>query len=361
MTRALCDRTYRRLFLAQVAALLGSGLLTVALGLLAHDLAGERASGVLGAVLAAKMVAYVVVAPVAAALTEQLPRRRVMVGADLVRLAVAAAFPFVTSAWQVLVLVLVFVLQAASATFTPAFQAVIPAVLPDEDDHAAALSLSRLAYDLEAIVSPVLAAALLLVLEANQLFVGTALGCVGSALLVAGSSLPRLAPDAGQDAPGPPWGERARAGGRLFVSTPGLRPVLALNMAVAAAGGFVLVETIVVMRFQLGLPESQVAVFLAVTGAGSMAGALLLPQLLARQGERLPMLAGGAVLAAAPALAALVLALAPGGVGQAALVALLWFLVGLGWSAAETPAGRLLRRHVEPSRLWPSPTVQESA
>ena len=359
MTRALCDRTYRRLFLAQVAALLGSGLLTVALGLLAHDLAGERASGVLGAVLAAKMVAYVVVAPVAAALTEQLPRRRVMVGADLVRLAVAAALPFVTTAWQVLVLV--FVLQAASATFTPAFQAVIPAVLPDEDDHAAALSLSRLAYDLEAIVSPVLAAALLLVLEANQLFVGTALGCVGSALLVAGSSLPRLAPDAGQDAPAPPWGERARAGGRLFVSTPGLRPVLALNMAVAAAGGFVLVETIGVMRSQLGLPESQVAVFLAVTGAGSMAGALLLPQLLARQGERLPMLAGGAVLAAAPALAALVLALAPGGVGQAALVALLWFLVGLGWSAAETPAGRLLRRHVEPSRLWPSPTVQESA
>lgn len=359
MTRAPCDRTYRRLFLAQVAALLGSGLLTVALGLLAHDLAGERASGVLGAVLAAKMVAYVVVAPVAAALTEQLPRRRVMVGADLVRLAVAAALPFVTTAWQVLVLV--FVLQAASATFTPAFQAVIPAVLPDEDDHAAALSLSRLAYDLEAIVSPVLAAALLLVLEANQLFVGTALGCVGSALLVAGSSLPRLAPDAGQDAPAPPWGERARAGGRLFVSTPGLRPVLALNMAVAAAGGFVLVETIVVMRSQLGLPESQVAVFLAVTGAGSMAGALLLPQLLARQGERLPMLAGGAVLAAAPALAALVLALAPGGVGQAALVALLWFLVGLGWSAAETPVGRLLRRHVEPSRLWPSPTVQESA
>ena len=359
MTRALCDRTYRRLFLAEVAALLGSGLLTVALGLLAHDLAGERASGVLGAVLAAKMVAYVVVAPVAAALTEQLPRRRVMVGADLVRLAVAAALPFVTTAWQVLVLV--FVLQAASATFTPAFQAVIPAVLPDEDDHAAVLSLSRLAYDLEAIVSPVLAAALLLVLEANQLFVGTALGCVGSALLVAGSSLPRLAPDAGQDAPAPPWGERARAGGRLFVSTPGLRPVLALNMAVAAAGGFVLVETIGVMRSQLGLPESQVAVFLAVTGAGSMAGALLLPQLLARQGERLPMLAGGAVLAAAPALAALVLALAPGGVGQAALVALLWFLVGLGWSAAETPAGRLLRRHVEPSRLWPSPTVQESA
>ena len=39
----LSDRTYRHLFLAQVVALLGTGLATVALGLLAFDLApGQR-------------------------------------------------------------------------------------------------------------------------------------------------------------------------------------------------------------------------------------------------------------------------------------------------------------------------------
>lgn len=53
---------------------------------------------------------------------------------------------------------LVFVLQSASATFTPAFQSLIPSILPDPAEYTKALSLSRLAYDLEALVSPALAA-----------------------------------------------------------------------------------------------------------------------------------------------------------------------------------------------------------
>ena len=40
----LLDRTYRHLFLAQIVALEGTGLATVALGLLAFDLAGSDAS-----------------------------------------------------------------------------------------------------------------------------------------------------------------------------------------------------------------------------------------------------------------------------------------------------------------------------
>jgi hypothetical protein len=44
----LADRTYRHLFLAQVVALVGTGLATVALGLLAYDLAGKDAAAVLG-------------------------------------------------------------------------------------------------------------------------------------------------------------------------------------------------------------------------------------------------------------------------------------------------------------------------
>lgn len=38
MLNVLADRTYRHLFCAQVIALTGTGLLTVALGLLAFDL-----------------------------------------------------------------------------------------------------------------------------------------------------------------------------------------------------------------------------------------------------------------------------------------------------------------------------------
>ena len=43
MLEVLSDRTYRHLFAAQIIALLGTGLATVALGLLAYDLAGPNA------------------------------------------------------------------------------------------------------------------------------------------------------------------------------------------------------------------------------------------------------------------------------------------------------------------------------
>ena len=57
MLDVLADRTYRHLFAAQVVALLGTGLATVALGLLAFDLAGDNAAMVLGTVFTIKMVA----------------------------------------------------------------------------------------------------------------------------------------------------------------------------------------------------------------------------------------------------------------------------------------------------------------
>ena len=51
MLNILSNRTYRHLFMAQVIALIGTGLATVALGLLAYDLAGDRAGAVLGTAL----------------------------------------------------------------------------------------------------------------------------------------------------------------------------------------------------------------------------------------------------------------------------------------------------------------------
>ena len=55
MLEILRHRTYRHLFLAQVVALLGTGLATVALSLLAFDLAGDQAGQVLGTAMAIKM------------------------------------------------------------------------------------------------------------------------------------------------------------------------------------------------------------------------------------------------------------------------------------------------------------------
>ncbi|AMJ61089.1 hypothetical protein [Bosea sp. PAMC 26642] len=79
MLAVLAIRTYARLFLAQVIALLGTGLLTVALGLLPFNLAGYKAGTVLGTALAIKMIAYVTVAPVVGAFAAQLPRKAFLI------------------------------------------------------------------------------------------------------------------------------------------------------------------------------------------------------------------------------------------------------------------------------------------
>jgi MFS family permease len=334
----LRNRTYRHLFFAQVIALVGTGLATVALGLLAYDLAGSDAGQVLGTALAIKMVAYVVVSPVATALLGRLPRRPVLVTFDLLRLVVALALPWVDAVWQVYVLI--FLLQASSATFTPTFQATIPDVLPEEADYTRALSLSRLAYDLETLLSPLLAAALLTVVSSSTLFFGTAGGFLVSALLVMSVRLP--APRA--PAAAASFRSRLTRGMRLYIATPRLRGLLALSLTAAAGGALVIVNTVVIVRDALGHTDTAVAIALAAYGAGSMVFALLMPRLLDRWSDRGVMLAGGALVTAG--LIALALVWTPLLQTSFAWPTLLglWAVMGAGYAALVTPSGRLLRR-----------------
>ncbi|UWQ81641.1 MFS transporter (plasmid) [Leisingera sp. S132] len=334
MLSILKYRTYRHLFLAQIVALTGTGLATVALGLLAFDLAGERAGVVLGTALTIKMVAYVTVAPIAAAWAEQVDRRRMLITLDMVRAAVAVCLPFVTEVWQVYLLI--FVLQSASAGFTPAFQASIPDVLTEEKDYTQALSLSRMAYELESLISPMLAAALLVLVSSSTLFWGTAAGFAASALLLVSIVLPSPEPKA----PRPIW-QRTTRGIRNYLRTPRLRGLLAMNWVVSAMAAMVLVNTVVLVRAGLGHGESAVALALACFGGGSMLSAMLLPRLLERLPDRSVMLAGGALGSAALMGLALAALVQPLGFARLAIA---WFVIGLGYSAVMTPSGRLLAR-----------------
>ncbi len=338
MLNILRNRIYRHLLAAQVVALTGTGLATVALGLLAYDLAGNAAGLVLGTALTIKMVAYVVIAPIAAAFAERIDRRKMLVALDLVRALVAVCLPFVTEIWQVYVLI--FVLQSASAGFTPAFQATIPDVLTDEQDYTKALSLSRLAYDMESLISPMLAAALLLLVSFDSLFWGTSLGFVASAILVVSVALPSPKPTK-------PRGiyDRTTRGVRIYLSTPRLRGLLALTWAAAALSATVIVNTVVIVRADLGLSESAVAIALAGFGGGSMSAAFVLPTLLDRYKDRGVMLAGAVFATFSMGLAATLFAIMP--VSLAGFTAL-WACVGFGYSATLTPSGRLLTRSAKP-------------
>ncbi len=314
-------------------ALIGTGLATVALSLLAYDLAGANAGAVLGTALAIKMIAYVGVAPIAAAFAERLPRRTMLVALDLIRTAVAVFLPFVTQIWEIYVLI--FVLQSASAAFTPTFQATIPDVLPDEKDYTRALSLSRLAYDMESVVSPMLAAALLTLINFHSLFAGTAVGFIASAALVVSVMLPSPKPAEARGIY-----DRTTRGIRIYLATPRLRGLLGVTFAVAAASAMVIVNTVVLVQSTFGMGQRATAVALAAFGAGSMIAALTLPRLLESIPDRTAMLAGATTLT----LGLLLGALLP----NLYLLLPLWFAIGLGYSLAQTPSGRLLRRSSNP-------------
>ncbi|CAO1654134.1 MFS transporter [Salinibacterium sp. NYA9b] len=336
MIEVLRNRTYRALFSAQVIALLGTGLLTVALGLLAFDLAGDAAGRVLGTALTIKMVAYVGVAPVVAALVDRIPKKAVLVGADIVRIAIALMLPFVTEAWHIYVLV--FILQSASATFTPAFQSLIPAVVPEARDYTRALSLSRMAYDLEALLSPTIAAVLLTVVSYNNLFVGTAIGFAGSAMLVVATALPRHPLD--QES-GTFW-QRLPAGALVFFRTPSLRFLMLTNVVVAAGTALVLVNSVVYAKGIFELNDAALAIALGAYGVGSLIVAVNVPRLADRIGVTRTMLAGVVVVVGGliAAIAVTILAVTTS-TGWWALLAT-WLVLGMGSSLISTPSSRLL-------------------
>jgi MFS family permease len=332
MLEPLKNSTYRHLFTAQVIALLGTGLTTVALALLAYDLAGDQAGTVLGTALALKMLAYVTIAPIVSGLAAALPRKRVLVTLDIARAGFVLCLPFVSEIWQIYLII--FLIQSCSAGFTPMFQATIPDIISDEKTYTKALSLSRLAYDLESLVSPALAAAALVFMSFNALFAFNSVAFLISAILVVTAVLPKK--EKNQDAKIISVWEKVSFGTRAYLATPRLRGLLALSLATASAGAMVIVNTVVIVQGGFGLGAQDVALALAAYGGGSMLAALTLPKLLERLPERPVMLAGAAFISIG--------LLAGSTVSVFFWLLPLWFLLGCSASLINTPTGRLLRR-----------------
>lgn len=319
---------FRRLFAARTLALVGSGLTTIALSLLAYDLAGGGAGIVLGSALALKMVAYVAVAPVVGGIADRLPRRALLVALDLARAALVLAFLWVTSASQIYLVI--FVISACSAGFTPIYQAAVPDLLRDSAEYTKGLVLSRVSYDLEALLSPSISTLALLVMGYPVFFALNAAAFLASALLIGTTPLP---PSERSQRP-TSLGFNLRFGLRSYLATPRLRGLLALCTAVSMAGAMIIVNTVVLVRGRLGGDEADVALAFAASGVGSLLAALATPAILRKVSLRTNMLVGAALLP----IALVAGALADDLLGLMAA----WLLAGTGMSLVQTGAGRVI-------------------
>lgn len=333
MNTPLANPAFRRLFAAQILSLSGVGLLTVALSLSAYRIGGPAAGGqLLGLLLALKMIAYVLLAPLAETLLSGVSRKRAMVSLNLGRMLFLLPMALVTETWQVAALAFAFFVL--SAGFTPLFQSVIPDILPEEEIYSKALAWSRIAYTLEAVLSPVIAATVLNLVTGEALFHVAALAFCGAVLALLVTRIPVRA---AADQKGP-FLKRAGRGLWIYWQTPRLLGLFLMNFALSLVMAWVLVNSVVYAGVRLGDTERYFPILMAFYGLGAAMGALSVPGLLRRVSERSVIATGAFGFAAVGAGFALLPA------PPFPALVLVWAAFGVASSLVFTPGGLVIIR-----------------
>lgn len=344
------NREFRLLFSAQVISLIGSGVTTVGLALFAHQLVGGASAAiVIGNALMLRILAFLLFSQFAGVLADRVNRKHILIAADVVRFGLLALFPFIDSVWQVYAMI--FLINAATAFFTPTFDATIPEVVGSAH-YVKALSLSRVAVDMEAMLAPMLAGLLVALLGLQWLFWLDAASYLVSAGLVAASSLRHIPKPPKQFSPGVVLHELTY-GVKILLREASLRRALIFSFVEAIAGAAAIVATIVYVKEILALGETAFVVVMAALGVGSTVAALVLGRatgryessadnrvslhgLRHRWTER-ALLVGGFVLG---------VLLLPGALQPPLWVfALLWFFNGAGQALIAIPSSTLLAEH----------------
>jgi MFS family permease len=129
-------QSFRLLALATVGSAFGTWLAFVALTIDVYDRTGSAVW--VSALLIADFLPAIVIGIAAGSLVDRLPRRRLMIASDLVRVAIFAIVPFATGPGAIVALAAV--AGFATGFFRPALYAGLPNLLPDEDlPHANSL------------------------------------------------------------------------------------------------------------------------------------------------------------------------------------------------------------------------------
>ena len=324
---------FARLYLAQTVSQLGDALTWVGLALLAYQLAGGNASEVLGLALTLRVAAFVIFSPLAGVIADRIDRKWLLIGCDLGRCALVGLLPFVSSAFQVYILM--FLVNALTAFFTPTNQASVPLVMGRED-AGSAFALSSATTELLGIVGPGLAGLAAAVLGGRNLFFLDAASFLGSGLLLL--TLPSLRVARSSDPePRSPWRDVRDGTARLWRDPP-IRFALLMELVASLAGALILVQTVTRVKTGLNLGDLEYGWTMAAYGLGATLASLGVAAL----GKRFPrttFIRWGAILT--------VLAVLPGDIAPLAPLMGLWLLAGVGQNWVNLPTETLLAERTE--------------
>ncbi len=269
----LRDSGFRRLFAAQTVSRWGDTFNVVALAVLVFDRSGSGA-GVAG-VVAAEIAPVLVAGPIAGLLVDRFPRVRVMVAADLWRMALALTLPFVDHRLAAIYLVAVG-LSLGAVTFNPASQAVLPGLVPPERLVAANSALWSAAVVSQIALAP-LAGLLVAAVGAGAAFVVNAATFLVSAVLL--WRLPEPRDTAAVPTTPRRWTEQLREGLVALTARPLLRVLAGVQLLAALSAGATSALLVVLADEALGGGARSFGVLLAAIGVGAAAGPALLSRL----------------------------------------------------------------------------------
>lgn len=274
----LALRVYRMLWLAVLASNIGTWMQTVGAQWLLVDL--PNAATLVALVQTADTLPDLLLALPGGALADIFDRRRFLIGLQIFQVAVGAALTGLTIAGQMtppLLLAFTFALGAASAVATPAYQALIPDLVPRRQLPAAA-ALGSVNINLARAIGPAIGG--LLIAHFGVWFV-FALNTVAFLFLPL-ALLAWRRPSESTTGPAERLLPALLAGGRYVRYSPTTRRILLrLALFVAPATAIWALLPLIASR-RLGMAADGYGLLLGALGIGAVAGAFALPWLRSR-------------------------------------------------------------------------------
>jgi MFS family permease len=258
---------FRRLFLAHTVSRAGDAFNTVALVVLVFRLTGSGL-GVAGGVMF-EVLPVLLLGPVAGLAADRLPRRRLMIGADLFRAAIACVLVVVSGSVGVAYAV-AFGLSAGAVAFNPAAGSLLPDVVDSDDVVTANSAMWTAAVAAQIALAPA-AGFIVAAWGVEVAFAVNAATFVASALLLAGLQAGRT-PSALVVR-----GWAGVLGGVRAVRADALLSRLALVQVLASSSAGATSGLLVVLADRwLGVGPRGFGSLLAAIGVGAVLGPLLL-------------------------------------------------------------------------------------
>jgi MFS family permease len=258
---------FRRLFLAHSVSRAGDAFNTIALVVLVFDLTGSGL-GVAGGVMF-EIAPVLLLGPLAGLAADRLPRRRMMIAADLLRATVALALVVATGSLAIAYAV-AFGLSAGAVLFNPAAGSLLPEVVGEDDVVTANSAMWTAAVIGQVAIAPI-AGAVIAAWGVEVAFAVNAATFVVSAVLLMGLR----AGASPAETPGGGWA--AVLAGIDAVRSDRLLSRLALVQVLAALSAGATSGLLVVLAERwLGVGPSGFGVLLAAIGLGAAAGPMLL-------------------------------------------------------------------------------------